>query len=302
MNKVYFEKLRPRNVDQLALTDDVSSTLKGIFSAKAQNVPHLILAGPPGTGKTSTARILADHLLGSRNEINYLELNASKDRGVDTIRQDIYEFVRTRAFLPKDCPFRVVFLDQACELTATAQNALRNLLETYSSNSRFIFSCNQVQKIISPLKSRALLINFETIPVEKQVEALCLIARNRGIDVKEKEARIAALSGRGDMRKTCINLLGGTPKTEKSLMEVFHETSLEDLPSRLFDLKNSIGAEYATIIQQAIDQVLTSRINVDKKLVLATTVAKAQQGIAMGASTYNQMVPVILGLKKQRVW
>ena len=114
------------------------------------NIPHLLLAGPAGIGKSTLALIVVKQLFGERWKESYLELNASDERGIDVIRQKVKDFARTKAI--GNVPFKVIFLDEADALTKEAQQALRRTMENYSNTCRFILSCNYSSRIIDPIQ------------------------------------------------------------------------------------------------------------------------------------------------------
>lgn len=135
------EKYRPRKFDNVIGLDE-----KIINCVKHGDIPHLLFSGPAGTGKTTTAKIIINEL-----KADYLELNASSERGIDTIRDKISTFAKT---LSTNGNLKIVFLDEADALTKDAQTALRNTMETYFSNCRFILTCNYINNLIEPILSR----------------------------------------------------------------------------------------------------------------------------------------------------
>lgn len=171
MNALWVEKYRPSSFTEMALTDDDRTLLNKYV--EDEEIPHLLFAGSPGTGKTTTAKILIGKL-----DCQSLVLNASDERGIDTIRNKVGTFARTRTYHK----WNIVFLDEADYLTPEAQNSLRNMIETYASVARFILTCNYLHKITPALRSRTTLIEMTTIPVKERFRILFQILNKEGVD------------------------------------------------------------------------------------------------------------------------
>lgn len=160
---IWFEKYRPKTLRELTLKKEDRVAFSKFI--EDQSIPHLLLEGPPGSGKTSIALILLDSIPTVR-----LTLNASgQDRGIKTITGDVVQFARSQ---PKKGHTKVVFMDEADALTPEAQNALKNTMETYSANCRFILTCNHVDKVIPPIKSRCIKFTFDRYP-KRRVLSMC---------------------------------------------------------------------------------------------------------------------------------
>ena len=166
-----------------------------------------MFAGPAGTGKSTLALIVVKELYGDNWRENYLELNASDERGIDVVRQKVKDFARTKPL--GNVSFKVIFLDEADALTKEAQQALRRTMENYSSNCRFVMSCNYSSKIIDPIQSRCVILRFKLLErkdVEKRVR---LIAEKENLQIDDKAIESLYEDSEGDCRRI-INLLQST--------------------------------------------------------------------------------------------
>lgn len=163
-NYVWYEKYRPRSLDHLVLEDNVRSALSKYIAD--QNFPHLLFYGSAGSGKTTIAKILTSAI-----PCSVLTLNASgKDRSIETMRTDVVNFARSMP--PRGTKLKVVFLDEADGISAEAQKALKNTIETYSDTCRFILTSNHANRIIDPIRSRCTAYAFQQFSKE-QAFAMC---------------------------------------------------------------------------------------------------------------------------------
>ncbi len=201
--EIWVEKYRPRTLDEIVGQDEIVRRLKGYVEKK--NIPHLLFSGPPGTGKTATAIALTRDLFGEHWRENFIEMNASDERGIDVVRHKIKEFARTA---PISAPFKIIFLDEADALTADAQAALRRTMEMFSKSCRFILSCNYLSRIIEPIQSRCAVFRFKAVPKEAMRKRLLEICEKEGVKVTEDGIEALLYVSAGDFRKA-INALQG---------------------------------------------------------------------------------------------
>jgi len=199
---LWAEKYRPRSLDEIVNQEEIVKRLKKFVEEK--NMPHLLFVGPPGTGKTTAAHALAHDLYGE-NYLQYmLELNASDERGIDTIRTKVKEFARSRT--PPGVPFKIVLLDEADNMTADAQQALRRLMEMYTASTRFILIANFPSKIIEPIQSRCALFRFTPLKKEDVIARLKWICEQENCKYTEEGLETLYEISEGDMRRA-INVL-----------------------------------------------------------------------------------------------
>ncbi len=196
---LWVEKYRPTKLDDIILSNDNRKYFEDII--KKQEIPHLLLFGVQGGGKSSLAKIIVKELL----DCQYLYLNASSENGIDIIRSKITNFIQTMSI---DNKHKVIILDEADFLTSGAQAALRNLMEEYSGYSRFILTGNYINRLIEPITSR--MQPFELIPpIEKCIERCVHIIKSEGIKVEngQKERLSNLIKANYPDLRSIINLL-----------------------------------------------------------------------------------------------
>jgi len=203
----WVEKYRPLHMEDVVGNTDTVSRLRVI--SKEGNVPNLLLAGPPGTGKTTSMLCLARDLLGENFQAAVLELNASDDRGLDVVREKIKLFAQTKVTLPLHSQHKIVILDEADSMTPQAQQALRRTMELYSSTTRFAFACNTSHKIIEPIQSRCAVIRFSKLTNAEILSRLMYVIEKENVAYSEDGLEAVLYMAEGDMRNA-INCLQAT--------------------------------------------------------------------------------------------
>lgn len=202
---VWTEKYRPKIFEEVAGQQEILKRVRSLV--QSMNIPHLLLAGPAGTGKSTLALIIVRELFGERWRENYLELNASDERGIDVVRQKVKDFARTKAI--ENVPFKVIFLDEADALTKEAQQALRRTMENYTNTCRFILSCNYSSRIIDPIQSRCVVFRFRLLEKKDVAGVMNRIAEAEKLHLAEKVIDTLYEEAEGDCRRA-INLLQAT--------------------------------------------------------------------------------------------
>jgi replication factor C small subunit len=201
---IWIEKYRPQRLADIVGQDEIVERLSSYV--KSGNLPHLLFTGSAGVGKTTAAVTLAHEFFGDSWQMNFRELNASDERGIDIVRNQIKQFARTTPL--GNAEFKILFLDEADALTTDAQAALRRTMESFAQTCRFILSCNYSSKIIDPIQSRCAIYRFKPLGPEAIKEEICRIAVKEGLTITPGAMDAIVYIAQGDMRKA-INALQG---------------------------------------------------------------------------------------------
>lgn len=230
---MWSEKYRPETLAGMRNQTDVVGRLKRFAETKA--MPHCLFAGPPGSGKTTAALCLAHDLFGERFMDAFMELNASDARGIDVIRTTVKEFARMATI--SEVPFKILVLDEADNMTADAQHALRRTMERYTDNCRFILSCNYSGKIIEPIQSRCAIFRFVPLSEEDVAGYLKTVAEKEHVRLEDSGLHALTLASEGDLRKAINTLQAaasvGKPVDERLIYEVVGKVKPGDVQDLL---------------------------------------------------------------------
>ncbi|MEE9593265.1 MAG: replication factor C small subunit [Thermoplasmata archaeon] len=197
MEEVWVEKYRPRNLGEVVNQKDIVDRLKAYV--KTSSLPHLLFAGPAGTGKTTSAIALARELFGEYWRTNFAQTNASDARGIDVVRTTIKNQARMAPI--GEGGFKIIFLDEADHLTNDAQAALRRTMELYTRTARFILSVNYSSRIIPPIQSRTAVFRFRPLKPEHVQEYVQRIGKAEGLKVTKEGMEALVYVAQGDLRK-----------------------------------------------------------------------------------------------------
>ncbi len=227
----WVEKYRPKKLAEVVGQEGITKRLES--AVKKKSLQNLLFSGPAGIGKTSSAVALARELYGKGFERNFLELNASDERGIDIVRKTIKDFARTMAF---DTEFKIIFLDEADALTTDAQQALRRTMEKFTKTCRFVLSCNYSSRIMEPIQSRCVIFRFKPLSSKDIEIKLKEIAKNEGIELSENAVKSIIYVSQGDLRKA-INVLQASSSIDSKIKEeTIYNVSSKANPQEIKDL------------------------------------------------------------------
>ncbi|WP_018154322.1 replication factor C small subunit [Methanothermococcus thermolithotrophicus] len=308
MEKPWVEKYRPKTLDEVAGHDEITNRLKSYV--KNKSMPNMLFSGSPGTGKTTSALCLARDLFGEHWRDNFLELNASDERGIDVIRTKVKDFARTKPI--GDAPFKIIFLDESDALTSDAQNALRRTMEKYLDICRFILSCNYSSKIIPPIQSRCAIFRFSPLKMEDIVKKLKEIAEKEGLVLEDSGVEAVIYVSEGDMRKA-INVLQtaaavsnvitdeivykvssrARPEEIKKMIELALDGKFNEARDQLYKLMIEWGMSGEDILLQIFREVPNLDIEEKKKVHLVEAVGECDFRIVEGANERIQLCALL---------
>lgn len=265
---LWVEKYRPKTLEDIVLNDETRT----FFSSLNDETPHIMLWGSPGTGKTTLAKIVVNDIL----KCQYLYINASDENGVDTIRNKVISFSQIRSF---DGKKKVVILDESDGLTNEGQRILRNVMEEYAENTRFILTANYFNKIIEPIRSRCLLFNLK--PTISDVLKRCVYILNKeNIQIDDKDNLLVFIEKRypdlrriiNDLQKFSIDrkfdLNNGSNLTNLAI-EVFRSLLKKEdaltIRKNVIEKENSFDANYQNLLKECFDLIYQSKLEDKKK-------------------------------------
>jgi replication factor C subunit 2/4 len=312
----WVEKYRPVFLDDVVGNTNTINALKRI--AKDGNLPNLIISGLPGIGKTSSILCLARELFNNDPKLmkeGILELNASDDRGIEIVRNMIKTFAQKKVLLPYN-RHKIIILDEADSITPGAQQALRRTMEIYSNSTRFVFSCNQSNKIIEPLQSRCSILRFNKLNDEDILIILKKILINEKIESFTDDGLSSIIfTSDGDMRQAINNLQSiyygfklinsenvfklvdiPNPLIIRKMINLSINNKLDDSLIILNELwKKGYSAIDIVTVCFRVSKTLDNLDN-DKLLFVLKKIGECQLRVVEGVGTYLQIAAMISSL------
>lgn len=313
LTSIWTEKYRPDDFSAVKGQKEIVKTLAAMVEKK--NLPHLLLAGPPGCGKTTLSLVIAKKLFGENWKRNFLELNASDDRGIDVVRNTIKDFARTRAI--GDFPFKIIYLDECDSLTKEAQQALRRTMENFVSGTRFILSCNYSSKIVDAIQSRCAVFKFKPLDGEEMGKVASLIAKDEKLKIGKEALKALIEASEGDVRRL-VNILQSCsatsneitedmvydmasfakPKELKGILQMAADGKFSTARDKLLDTMLKHGLSGLDIIKQIQKEIWLLDMPDAKKIALVDKCGEIEFRMVEGSNEFVQLEALLANFIK----
>jgi replication factor C small subunit len=279
---LFVERYRPKTLDEVVLSKQDREFFESLRSK--QEIPHLLFAGPAGTGKSATAKAIINDVLGGPN---FLYINSSDESGIDTVRSKVISFAQTKSF---DGKMKVILLEEICGLSGPAQDALRNTIEEYSSNNRFIMTCNYLHKITKPIQSRCQIVNLNP-PLEGIVARVVSILKSENITIPEDQKPLLLKHIKAnlpdlrriinDIQKFSINSVlnircdDSSEFAENIFKKICNKGNLIDIRKEVIENEKAFSHDYRSLLKQLFETVFKSELPYEKKTDCLLIISKA---------------------------
>ncbi len=303
-SEIWIEKHRPKDFNEMIGQEDIVKRAEAFV--KQRNMPHLLFAGPPGVGKTTLSLMIAKKLFGDNWQQNFMETNASDERGIDVVRNKIKDFAKTISL--GNVPFKIIYLDEADALTKEAQQALRRTMENFSNTTRFILSCNYSSKVIDPIQSRCTVFRFKPLTKDDLKSYIQRIAKEEKLKIDAKALDAVVELSDGDARKAC-NVLqscsvmskdideklvykivsAAEPKEIKQVLEIALKKDFVKARTLLLDTMLKHGLSGLDIIKQIQKEIWNLSIKDTEKVKLIERCGEVEFRMVEGSDEFVQL-------------
>ncbi|MCL4406487.1 replication factor C small subunit [Candidatus Parvarchaeota archaeon] len=271
---LWIEKYRPSKFDEIIGQQESIDKLKAMV--EKGDIQHMILSGPPGVGKTTSAIVLAKAVFKNEWNQNFIELNASDDRKLSVIQGKVKEFARTK---PIDAPFKLILFDEADSLTQEAQQALRRMMEEYSGTCRFLFSVNYQNNIIEPIQSRCAIIRFKPLTSEDVKKFVKMIADKEDLKIDDKAIEALIYVSKGDLR-ALTNVLQSLSNVSKEIDSemVYKNNGLIDIMKIKQGVEVALTGNYDSA-KAIFTELLDSGVNIKELIIKTFEIVTSSDGL-----------------------